>query len=214
MSEAKFDRLFNPRSIALIGEGLAWSGAAARAEKTLQESSFNGPVIEIKNEEATFQQVDLAILDVATCRLPYWLGRCGEENIPYAMLLASEQSGVWSQKDKETVSRILSKSALRIIGPDSMGFINLKDKIVISPFQGCFSKDQYEKVALISQSGDLGFAVASAARLAGTGFRYVITTGGTSDIDLAEVGTWILNDPCVKLMLFCLEGLRDRKSVV
>lgn len=209
MSEAKFDRLFNPRSIALIGEGIAWSGAAARAEKTLQESSFKGPVIEIKNEEATFQQVDLAILDVATCHLPYWLGRCEEENIPYAMLLASEQSGVWSQKDKETVSRILSKSALRIIGPDSMGFINLKDKIVISPFQGCFSKDQYEKVALISQSGDLGFAVASAARLAGTGFRYVITTGGTSDIDLAEVGTWILNDPCVKLMLFCLEGLRD-----
>ncbi|MDD3425976.1 MAG: acetate--CoA ligase family protein [Aminobacterium sp.] len=210
MFNANLDRLFSPQSVTFIGEGSAWRGACARAVETLKQSAFTGQIFEVHDGTEPVKSSDLAVLDVPLPRVLPWIDICAEQKIPYIMLLSSEQSSIWSQEDINRVNKRLEEKKVCLLGPDSMGFMNLKHNVVISPFQGSFSwEDKCGKVALVSQSGDLGFAIASAARMAGTNFRYVVTTGGTADIDTVDIGRWILKDSSVKLLLFCLEGLHD-----
>ncbi|WP_024822649.1 MULTISPECIES: acetate--CoA ligase family protein [Aminobacterium] len=207
VSEVNFEKLFNPCSIAFIGEGTAWSGACRRAWERLR--TFNGTLFEVKNERDLPSGVDLAVLDVPPLRSSHWFHLCADRNVPFVLQLASEQSGEWRLPRKEIFTVKQPKALFRVLGPDSMGFINQRDHIVISPFQGYLEQGENLRVALVSQSGDLGFSIASAACQAGTGFKYVVTTGGTSDVNVVEIGEWILRDPNIKLLLFCLEGLQD-----
>ncbi len=63
--------------------------------------------------------------------------------------------------------------------------------------------------AYVSQSGAFGFASFAMAADAGAGFRYVVTTGNQSDLDVIDFARFLSEDPEVRLLLLYLEGITD-----
>jgi len=99
---------------------------------------------------------------------------------------------------------------VRILGPNCQGLVNLAGGIPLS-FSASLDTDRRPEghVAYVSQSGAFGFASFAMAADAGAGFRYVVTTGNQSDLDVIDFARFLSEDPEVRLLLLYLEGITD-----
>jgi len=67
-------------------------------------------------------------------------------------------------------------------------------------------------LALVSQSGALGFSVFNQLSERGEAFRYVTSTGNEADLTVADVLDWYVRDAEVGRIMVYLEGVRDPEA--
>jgi acyl-CoA synthetase (NDP forming) len=65
-------------------------------------------------------------------------------------------------------------------------------------------------IAVLSQSGGMGFAVAQWGTAVGLDFSYVITTGNEYDLDCLELAGQLVDTPETDVVVMLIEGVRDR----
>ncbi len=64
-------------------------------------------------------------------------------------------------------------------------------------------------IAVLSQSGGMGFAVAPWGTAAGLDFSYIITTGNEYDLDCLELAGRLVDTPETEVVVMLIEGVRD-----
>jgi len=62
-------------------------------------------------------------------------------------------------------------------------------------------------LAVVAQSGGLGFSLFSWGLESGAGFSYVVTTGTEADLDCLEVAEFLVDDPETRVVILLIEGL-------
>ncbi|KJS50652.1 MAG: acyl-CoA synthetase, partial [Peptococcaceae bacterium BRH_c23] len=67
-------------------------------------------------------------------------------------------------------------------------------------------------VALVSQSGAVGFMLFNLLQEAGVGVNFVITTGNEADVTAGEGLAYVVENPNSKVIVTYLEGLRDGET--
>jgi acyl-CoA synthetase (NDP forming) len=219
--ENSLDRLFSPRSVAIVGASANLESISGRPLKLLKRYGFEGTVYPVNPKYESIEGFrcyssldglpevpDVVLVGVRASLVPSVLEDCARLGVKYAVVFSSgfaESEGVEAQ---EEIVRIAKAGGVRILGPNCQGLVNLASGIPLS-FSASLDTDRRPTghVAYVSQSGAFGFASFAMAADAGAGFRYVVTTGNQADLDVIEIARYLAADPEVNLLLLYLEGV-------
>jgi acyl-CoA synthetase (NDP forming) len=219
----RLTRLFNPRSIAVIGGG-AWGAEVIRQ---CQKIGFAGdiwvvhptkddmagllPFREIADLPAPPDAVFIGVNRHATVVAVEALAAIGAGG---AICFASGFSEAAHEvADGHDLQQALLAAAgdMPVIGPNCYGFLNYLDGVTLWPDQhGGLRVDS--GVAVIAQSSNVAINLTMQTR--GLPLAYVATVGNQAQTGLSEIGKTLLSNPKVTALGLYLEGIDDLAGFV
>lgn len=233
----ELDRLFAPRSVAVVGASADPRKLSGRLHRHLLEYGFEGDVHLVNARRRSVDglpavpaiadvpgDVDLALVVVPAAGVLEVLDQCARKGVRFAAVLTSgfaeqDAAGAVTERRMQEVAR---SSGMRVLGPNAEGFANLVDGVAasFSPVAATLppplsarrpdaaSEPAPSGVAVVSQSGGLGFALLDRGRSMGLAFTHVVTTGNEADVDATDVVDYLLHDRDTAVVLVVCEGLR------
>ncbi len=216
--------LFEPRRIALIGASSDPSRLTARAQLYLRKHGFTGDILPVhpREEEVLGERaypsvadipgpVDLAYILLGTRQVEGVVQAVAEKGIPAACVLADgfAEAGPEGAALQARLLATARAAGLRLLGPNSMGVVNLGARIACSVNAALEAAElPAGRLALVSQSGSMMGALLSRGAARGIGFSHLVGTGNEADLSAAEVAGLLVDDPQVDAMLLFLEAIR------
>jgi acyl-CoA synthetase (NDP forming) len=187
------ERLFNPRSIAIIGASTELGSISGQPLNILIKRGYSGALYPInpkypellgKKCYASLEELpvipDLALIVVNAKLAVRMLEACGRKGIPFVIVFSSGYSEVGAEGEamQRELTAIAQRYNIGVVGPNCQGMIGVPAK-AYAGFGSAFIYDyQPGAVSMVSQSGGFGFSVMSLAAMeGGVGFRHVVTTG-------------------------------------
>ncbi|HEX7988437.1 MAG TPA: bifunctional acetate--CoA ligase family protein/GNAT family N-acetyltransferase [Duganella sp.] len=219
MSIRNLDRLFQPRSVAVIGASEKPQRIGTRVLDNLVEGTFGaggGQVWPVNPKYARLRGMpcyarvsalqaapDLAIICTPAAGVPGLIAELGARGTRAAIVMTAMDG-----RDADSLRQAMLNAArphlLRILGPGSLG--------VQSPAAGLNASFHHlpagaGKLAFVSQSGALAAAVLDWAALRGIGFSRCIAMGGGADVDFGDLLDYLAADVATHAILLCVEQL-------
>jgi acyl-CoA synthetase (NDP forming) len=153
--------------------------------------------------------------------VPGVLRECAAAHVRVAVVVSSgfgEGQGSGEQLRAE-IKELLSSGSMRVIGPNCEGVFSAPNRmpLTFSPVMEHVDDDgpsQAGELAVVSQSGGLGFALAQWAGEVGLPARYVITTGNELDVGAEEVVAYLLEDAKTRLVVLIFEGVAEPEALI
>lgn len=219
----RLTRLFNPRSIAVIGGG-AWGSEVIRQ---CQKIGFAGDIWVVHPTKAEIaglapfrsvqelpQAPDAVFIGVnrfATVDAVRALSKIGAGGAICFASGFSEAVHEVSDGDDLQADLLASAGDMPIIGPNCYGFLNYLDGVALWPDQhGGLPTDS--GVAIIAQSSNVAINLTMQVR--GLPLAYVVTVGNQAQTGLSEIGKTLLSNPKVTALGLYVEGIDDLGALV
>lgn len=165
--------------------------------------------------------VDLAVLLVPAEVVVAELERCGKAGIGAAAIIASgfaEQTGDEGEAMQRALADVIAQYDMAVTGPNSLGFVNLA-RSFLPTFSPAIARPaapllpewhgEGGRVAIIAQSGAIGFGMFDRGRLREIPFRYVVTTGNEAGLRAFDLVEYMLEEGETELFCMFLEDIRD-----
>ena len=230
------NKLFRPESIAVIGASDDTTNLRGRFVRTLLRHPYAGRIHLVSRSSRevagrpTYERitdipntVDLAILLVPAASVCDALEDCGSRGVPAAIVLASgfaEDGTAESRARQSRVRAIAERYDMAVSGPNSEGFADLDSGLAatFSPVVECLEPTQdpvadgAARVAVIAQSGAMGFAFLDAAAAKSAPLRHVITTGNEACVDLTRCLQYHLDEESAEVFVLFIEGLKAPRA--
>jgi len=218
-------RLFSPRSIAIIGASAELGTISGQPLKFLVQRGYPGRLYPVNPKypeilgrtcypsvDALPEVPDVALITVNARLAVRMLEACGRRGVPFVIMFSSGYSevgaeGAAMQAELVEISR---RYDIGLIGPNCQGLISVPAK-AYAGFGSAFIYD-YEPgpVSMVSQSGGFGFSVVSLAAMeGGVRFRHVVTTGNEVGISTLDFMRFMVDDPEARMIAAYTEGMRD-----
>ena len=216
--------LFEPRRIALVGASSDPSRLTARAQIYLRKHGFAGDILPVHPREAEVLgerafpsvadipgPVDLAYILLGTSQVERAVEAVAVKGVPVACVLADgfAEAGPGGAALQARLVAAARAAGLRLLGPNSMGVVNLDARIACS-VNAALEAAEFPagRLALVSQSGSMMGALMSRGAARGIGFSHLVSTGNEADLSTAEVAALLVDDPRVDAILLFLEAIR------
>lgn len=221
MSNA-IQKLMEPHSIAVIGASTDPKKTAGRPIAYLQKHHFKGKIYPVNprvDEIAGLkcypdinslpETPDVAIIMVGTDKALSAVKELAAMGTPAAIVLTSgfaEQGPEGLKKQEELIA---AAGAMRILGPNTIGMVNITDDIPLSP-SSALEMDEFPKgsVSVISQSGGILGSLLSRATACGLGLSKLVSTSNEADLGLADFVDYLTDDPSTKVIVLYIESIR------
>lgn len=217
--------LFQPRRIALVGASSDPKRLTARAQLYLRKHGYLGDILPVHPREAEVLgeksyptvtdipgTVDFAYILLNTPHVEGVVDAVAAKGIPAACVLADgfAEAGPDGAALQARLLATARRAGLRILGPNSMGVVNLNDRIACS-VNAALEADSLPagRIALVSQSGSMMGAIMSRGAARGIGFSHLVGTGNEADLTAGEVAGLLVDDPQVDVILLFLEAIRE-----
>lgn len=219
------DALLRPRSVAIVGASDDVSKTAARPLQYLRQAGYGGQVYPVNRTrdqvlgERCWRSLgdlpecpDHAFLLVPTGAVADAVEECGRLGIPCVTVLAAgfSEAGEAGTARQYQVLDIARRYGVRLLGPSSLGLVNLHENLVLTG-NAAFAEADLPRGSLFvaSQSGSLIGAIVSRGKQRGFGFSGLVSVGNEADLGIAEICAATLDDPHVGSYLLFLETIRD-----
>ncbi len=216
--------LFLPRSVAVIGATDRPGTVGRSVISNLLESKFPIKIHAINptHEEVlgikTLKQIadvpgalDLAIVVTPAATVPQIIGECVDAGVKSAVVISAgfREQGHSGALLEEEIKEHLSRGALRLIGPNCMGFMNPTIGL-----NATFARSMPNKgsVAFLSQSGALQTAILDWSQKEHVGFSAIVSTGSMLDVGWGDLIYYFGDDPHTKSILIYMESVGDARS--
>jgi acetyltransferase len=218
------DRIFNPKSIAVIGASNEEGSVRYALMKNFTESGFAGHVFPVnlkKTEvlgvkaylsvEQIPEPVDLAVIATPAGTVPEVLEQCGKAGISGIIIISAgfKEIGPEGRALEERITDIKKKYSMRIVGPNCLGVIRPIMRLNAT-FMSKMPKPG--NIAFISQSGALGSAILDWAMHENIGFSNFVSLGSMIDVDFGDLIDYFGTDPKTKSILMYIEGITDARK--
>ncbi len=216
--------LLNPRRIALVGASADPKRLTARAQIYLRKHGFDGDLYPVnpRADEVLGEKsyptiadipgsVDLAYLLLATEHVEGVIADVAAKGIKVAAILADgfAEAGPEGQARQARLLATAKAAGVRILGPNSMGLINLQSRTACSVNAALEAESlPAGRLALVSQSGSMLGAIMARGAARGLGFSHLISTGNEADLTASEIAGLLVDDPQVDAILLFLEAIR------
>lgn len=216
--------LLNPRRIALVGASADPARLTARAQVYLRKHGFEGELYPVNPRAETVLgeksypsladipgPVDLAYLLLGTEHVEGVIADVAAKGIPVAAILADgfAEAGPEGQARQARLLATAKAAGVRILGPNSMGLINLNSRTACSVNAALEAESlPAGRLALVSQSGSMLGAIMARGAARGLGFSHLISTGNEADLTASEIAGLLVDDPQVDAILLFLEAIR------
>lgn len=219
-------RLFYPRSVAVIGASSDPTKIGGRPIDFLQRSGYDGRIVPVNPKADEVQGLpaypsikEAGDVDLAICAVP---GKFAEQVVDdcvaagvAALVMFSSGFAELGEDGAAVQERMAAKAragGMRMMGPNCMGVATMSTGMVAT-FHPAFAKVETlprdGRIALISQSGAFGGLCVQMANNRGIGISHMVTTGNEGDIDVPDVLAELAQDPKVDVILIYLEGCRN-----
>jgi acyl-CoA synthetase (NDP forming) len=216
-------RLLRPRSVAVIGASADATKTAGRPVSYLVKHGFAGaiypvnPKVERIGELTCYPDVaslpeapDVGIVLLGAERAHLAVKELAQRGTAAAIVLASgytETGDVGAKRQKQLIE---AAGSMRILGPNTIGLVNLTDNIVLSA-TGALEMDHFPTggIGVVSQSGGILGALLSRAAPRGIGLSKLISTSNEVDIELADFIDHLADDDATKVIALYIETVRN-----
>ncbi len=221
--------LFAPRRIALIGASSDVRRLTARAQIYLRRHGFQGALYPVNPQrpevlgEPAFpslaaipEPVDFAYILLGAALVPEAVAACAAARVPVACILADgfADAGTEGAAVERALVGAARAGGTRLIGPNSMGVINVPAGIACSVNAALEAETLLAgRLSLVSHSGSLMGTLLSRAAARGIGFAKLIGTGNEADLTAGEIAELLVDDPETDAILLFLETIRDPERI-
>ena len=225
MSISAIEKLFRPKSVAIIGASTNPAKTAGRPLRFLREYGFSGKIWPVNPQSSKIDGIrcyasinDLPAAPDASIIL---LDPSGTEDaVRKLSTLGASASivlgGGYGETGPAGIKRqaALSEAAksMRLLGPNTIGLLNLQDRIILSA-SGALDAEALTtgKIGVISQSGGILGSLLSRAAAKGIGLSHLAATGNEGDLEVCDILEWMINETETSVITLYLEGLRNTK---
>lgn len=216
--------LFQPHSVAVIG-ATDRAGTVGRSVlsnllasrypiKLYAVTPSHAEVLGLKTEKNIFDipgAIDLAVVVTPAQTVPQIIGECVDANVRSAVVISAgfREQGNTGALLEEEIKKHLGRGALRLVGPNCMGFMNPTIGL-----NATFAKALPKKgsVAFFSQSGALQTAILDWSQKEHVGFSAIVSTGSMLDVGWGDLIYHFGDDPNTKSILLYMESVGDARS--
>jgi acetyltransferase len=222
---SKLNRLFKPKSIAIIGASDNFSKISGRTLKYLLRHGFKGRIFPINPSYRKIagikcfpkitnvpEEVDLAIISRPRQFVLDILKDCAKKGVSNVLIYSSgfAEIGAEGKGAQELIKRFAKENNIRVLGPNCIGFVNLHDR-VIATFGGSMEREDLipGETGFLSQSGAFVNLTFPVAQQMGIGFSYWISTGNEMDIVFSDCLGYLIDDDRTKLIFCFIEGMKN-----
>lgn len=227
--------LLSPASVAVIGASPDLSGLRGRTLKVMLRHPFRGRIYPVSRSHASVQglqaypsidkvpeRVDLAVLIVPARFVPEELERCGRAGVKAALILASGFAEDGNEAGAALQGRI-GESARRygmaVCGPNAEGFANMAlglcatfSPVLEESNEFLSSSISQKRIAVVSQSGGVGFSFLDRGRPKGLAFSHVVSTGNEACLESFDIVEHLLDEGSADVFLVFLEAIRNAST--
>jgi len=229
-SRADLSRFLNPRGVAVVGASSDATRIGGQGLMLLTDFGYAGGIYPVNPKYGDIkgltcypdllsvpQPCDVALIALSAERVAGAIEQCGEAGIPFALVLASGFSEVGEEGKslQAHLSATVRKANVRMMGPNCLGILNLKDNARIG-FGGTAQLRTLKPgpMAMVTQSGGFGFGVVAMAAYYGVGCNYAISSGNEVDLNLLDWVADLIERPEVEILVAFMEGINDGRRLL
>ncbi|OUM00005.1 acetate--CoA ligase family protein [Variovorax sp. JS1663] len=216
-------RLLKPRSVAVIGASADAAKTAGRPVAYLRKHGFTGDIYPVNPRVETIDGLrcypdiaslpgvpDVGIVLLGAERAHVAVRDLAARGTAAAIVLASGYTETGNEGARRQQQLIEAAGPMRILGPNTIGLVNLTDNIVLSA-SGALEMEHFPvgSIGVVSQSGGILGALLSRAAPRGIGLSKLISTSNEVDLDIADFVDHLADDPDTKVIALYVESVRN-----
>ena len=213
------ERIFHPRSIAIVGASNRAGNLGYRFVKALQSRGF-APIYVVNPNASELsglksyaslrdiqEEIDLAIVATALKLVRQIITDCADKGVTGVIVFSAGfgELGEEGKKREDELVEIAHRGGVRIIGPNCTG--------IFSPAAGVASTAtmpmESGSVAMVSHSGSFAESFPALANTKGIKFSKVVSCGNQIDLNAADFLEYFGQDEETRLIIGYIEGMKD-----
>ncbi len=225
----QLERIFNPRSVAVVGASASPDKVGYMCLGNLLELGFKGKIYPVNpglaqlfglkaypTVSAIPGEVDLAMVVIPAELTLATVEECVAKGVKGVILVSGGFKEVGTKigaRLQNKLKDIADTSGLKIIGPNTLGFINPRARLNAS-FQYTLSLSQPGNVAVAAQSGGATIYTVHALTNQNVGISKAIGLGNRCNLDFDEVVSYFGQDRDTEVIALYVEGLEDPRRLL
>jgi acetyltransferase len=219
MTVRNLDKLFGPRSVALIGATDRVGSVGAVVLRNLRRAGFQGELLLVNRRHQTLDGMpvypdvaslphtpDLAIIVTRPDTVPSLVGALAARGTKGAVVITAGfgELGDAGRALQQATLDAARPHLLRLVGPNCVG--------IMVPQLGLDASFSHlapprGDIALVSQSGAMVTAMLDWAAPRGIGFSHVVSLGDMADVDFGDMLDYLAADSGTRAILLYAEGV-------
>lgn len=218
--------VLNPRSVAVVGASPKAGSFGGAVVRNLVKH-FGGDIYPVNPQyadgviegrpcfaslSALPQVPDCLGIAVAADLVPGVLKDAAKAGIKNAIVFSSGFSDLGNEVGREKQASLVEQAralGIRLLGPNCTGVVNVHSGAACNILPSIVDLPMVRgDVAVIGQSGALGYVVLQAMHR-GVGFSKLISTGNSSDVDLADLINYLIEDEQTSAIALLFESIPD-----
>ena len=221
MSTYRLDKLFAPRSVAVVGASPRDTSPGRAVLSNLRAAAFEGSIdlvnpryAEIEGIKAvkTIQDLptppDLVVIATPPQSVPGIVKAAGEKGAAAAIIITAGL-GHGTDSLADGCEKAARATGLRLVGPNCLGVLSSRAKLNASfaarmPPTG--------DLALVSQSGAITAGLIEWSAVHGIGFSAVVSLGDMIDVDLGDLLDFFALDGTTRAILLYVESINNARK--
>jgi len=217
------DKIFSPKSVALIGATDRPGSVGLGICKNLLEGKnqrkifFVNPYHKMVFGQKTYplitsikESVDLVVVAVPAKIVPKVVKECCEKKVGGIVVISSgfAEAGKEGKILQDKITKMVREVEIPLIGPNVLGVIRPSIKLNASFAPATPKRGE---IALVSQSGALIDSVIDKSLVENYGFSNLISYGNEAELELTDFLEWLGKDKETKVIAICLEAIKNGK---
>jgi acyl-CoA synthetase (NDP forming) len=216
-------RLLKPRSVAIVGASADAAKTSGRPVSYLVKHGFSGDIFPINPkverigdlrcypDVASLPAVpDVGIVLLGAERAHLAVRELAARGTAAAIVLASGYTETGEAGARRQQQLIEAAGSMRLLGPNTIGLVNLTDNIVLSA-SGALEMDHFPAgaIGVVSQSGGILGSLLSRAAARGIGLSKLISTSNEADLEMADFIDRLADDEATRVIALYVETVRN-----
>jgi len=225
MSIRNLDKMFRPRSIAVIGASARPKSVGAALMMNLVAGGFDGPILPVNLKSPSLHGImtypdvtglpmtpDLAVIATPPDTIPGLIDELGKRGTRAVVILTAGFAEGEAAAGKARAAQMLAAARphlMRIVGPNCLGIAvpGLGLNATFAP-AALLSGN----IAFLTQSGAMATTVLDWALPRGIGFSAIVSMGDMSDVDFGDLLDYFALDPATEAILIYAEGITQARK--
>jgi acetyl coenzyme A synthetase (ADP forming)-like protein len=225
MNSPTLERLFQPSSVALIGASKEEGKLGHEILRNLIEAGCQATLYPVNPKaeqilglktypsvDSIPDKVDMAVIVVPASAVPGIMEQCAKKGVGAAVVISGgfREVGTQGERLERDLVQIARAAGIRVIGPNCQGINN-------PHFGLCATWPLVKRkgpIAIITQSGSVGAAIACWAEEEGIGISKCVALGNRVDVNECDLIEYFSEDPNTRVIAIYLEGVADGQRFI
>lgn len=224
-TNARFDRLLRPSSVALVGASATPGSLGACVLENLENAAYSGelylinpkhPVISGRSPLGSIDElpegIDCAVLAIPGPAVLASARACAQKRVGSVIVFSAgfAEGGEDGHNAQQELARIARENGMLLVGPNCLGIVNYVDRIPLT-FVVTQPQESVQKsgAAILSQSGALAAVIAVNMRHHRLPLTYSISTGNEAALGVEDFLEDLIDDEATGVFALVVEQFRQ-----